>query len=178
MKRVLHYNSPRQKYHCDAVVVVCFDHRFDRVLRKFLKRIGIVNPDPILVAGGVKSLASPEREADRQFLIAQVEKSIRLHGKERVVLLLNSDCGAYGGLHKMFNGDEASEVDHRRAELRPAHAILKEVFPQVSVECYFVDFAGVWQLHSDTAPDAPAFEGVDTPTLVPVPAWTIDSRII
>jgi carbonic anhydrase len=151
MKRVLHFRSSTQKYHCDAVVVACFDHRFDLVLRKFLKRIRVINPDPIIVAGGAKSLASPEHDADRDFLIAQVEKSIRLHGTDRVILLLHSDCGAYGGLHKVFNGDEAAEVDHHRSELRRAHSVLKGAFPAVTVECYFVDFAGVWQLDSFAA---------------------------
>lgn len=148
IKRVLPFRSPAQKYHCDAVVVACFDHRFDLVLRKFLKRIRVVNPDPIIVAGGAKSLASPEHEADRDFLVAQVEKSIRLHGTDRVILLLHSDCGAYGGLHKVFNGDEAAEVAHHRDELRAAHGVLKRAFPEVSIECYFVDFVGVWQLYS------------------------------
>jgi len=71
VKRVFHFNSPTEKYHCDAVVVACFDHRFDLVLRKFLKRIGIVNPDLVIVAGGAKSLASPHHEGDRVFLLEQ-----------------------------------------------------------------------------------------------------------
>ncbi len=152
MKRVLHFSSPTEKYHCDAVVVACFDHRFDRVLRRFLKKIGVVNPDPIIVAGGAKSLASPEHETDREFLVDQVTKSIRLHGTDRVILMLHSDCGAYGGLHKIFNGDEAAEVAHHKSELRLAHGTLKRAFPEVSVECYFVDFAGVWQLDSFSVP--------------------------
>jgi carbonic anhydrase len=156
MKRVLHFPSPTQKYHCDAVVVACFDHRFDRVLRKFLKRIHIKNPDPIIVAGGAKSLASPEHDSDRDFLLAQVEKSIRLHGTDRVILLLHSDCGAYGGLHKVFNDNEAAEVDHHRGELRRAHAALKAAFPMVTVECYFVDFAGVWELDAFVPQPEPA----------------------
>lgn len=162
VKRVLHFNSPAQKYHCDAVVVACFDHRFDLVLRKFLKRINVVNPDPIVVAGGAKSLASPEHEADRDFLIAQVEKSIRLHGTDRVILMLHSDCGAYGGLHKVFNGDETAEVDHHRSELRRAYSVLKGAFPQLAIECYFVDFKGVWQLDSGILPDTGGFsEGLN-----------------
>jgi carbonic anhydrase len=148
LKRVFYFDSPKEKYHCDAVVVACFDHRFDLVLRKFLKRIRIVNPDPIIVAGGAKSLASPEHETDRSFLVAQVEKSIKLHDTDRVILLLHSDCGAYGGLHQRFNGDLGAEVDHHRSELRIAYATLKKAFPTVSVECYFVDFSGVWQLDS------------------------------
>jgi carbonic anhydrase len=157
LKRVFHFNSSTEKYHCDAVVVACFDHRFDRVLRKFLKRIQIVNPDPIIVAGGAKSLASPEHESDRSFLVAQVEKSIRLHGTERVILMLHSDCGAYGSLHQLFNGDKVAEVEHHRSELRIAHATLKEAFPKVSVECYFIDFVGVWQLDSGILPENAQF---------------------
>ena len=148
MKRVFHFNSSTEKYHCDAVVVACFDHRFDLVLRKFLKRIGIVNPDPIIVAGGAKSLASPHHEGDRVFILEQVEKSIKLHGTDRVILLLHSDCGAYGGLHQIFKDDKDAEVAHHRSELRLAYATLKGVFPTVSVECYFVDFEGVWQLEA------------------------------
>jgi carbonic anhydrase len=148
LKRILHFKPPTLKYHCDAVVVACFDHRFDRVLRRFLKGIRIVNPDPIVVAGGAKSLASPDHESDRDFLVAQVEKSIRLHGTDRVILLLHSDCGAYGGLHSSFKDDQAAEVSHHRDELRRAYAVLKGAFPAVHVECYFVDFAGVWQLET------------------------------
>jgi carbonic anhydrase len=153
MKRVLHFRSPVQKYHCDAVVVACFDHRFDLVLRKFLKRIRVVNPDPIIVAGGAKSLASPDHPSDRDFLIDQVQKSIGLHGTDRVILLLHSDCGAYGGLHKSFKDDEAAEVAHHRDELRRAYGILKSIFPYLAVECYFVDFAGVWELESFAIPE-------------------------
>ena len=154
MKRVLHFKSPPEKYHCDAVVVACFDHRFDRVLRKFLKRIQILNPDPIIVAGGAKTLASPDHEADRSFLMAQVEKSVRLHGTDRIILLLHSDCGAYGDLHKTFHDDEAAEVAHHRSELRRAYAFIKGAMPTLSVECYFVDFAGVWQLDTSRMADA------------------------
>ena len=153
VKRVLFFRSSEQKYHCDAVVVACFDHRFDLVLRKFLKRIRVVNPDPIIVAGGAKSLASPEHEADRDFLIDQVGKSIRLHGTDRVVLMLHADCGAYGG-HGVFKGDENAEVIHHRNELRRAYSVLMGKFPHLAVECYFVDFAGVWKLDSFGSPEA------------------------
>jgi carbonic anhydrase len=148
VKRVLNFHSAAQEYHCDALVVACFDHRFDRVLRKFLRRIHIHNPDVVIVAGGAKSLASPEHEGDRDFLLAQVAKSVRLHGTDRVILMLHSDCGAYGGLHQTFNGDHAQEVAHHREELRKADGVAREAFPQVTVECYFVDFGGVWQLGS------------------------------
>ena len=147
MKRILHLHSAPREYHCDALVVCCFDHRFDRVTRKFLRRIHIHDPDVVVVAGGAKSLATPEHDSDRDFILAQVAKSIRLHGTNRVILMLHSDCGAYGGL-KAFNGDEAQESVHHRDELRHAYRVVNAAFPAVTIEGYFVDFAGVWQLET------------------------------
>ena len=49
MKKVFHFDAPRQKYHCDATVILCFDNRFDLGFRKFLKRIGVANSDPIKI---------------------------------------------------------------------------------------------------------------------------------
>src|SRR5678816_4816780 len=112
MKKVFHFDAPRDKYLCDAAIVWCFDNRFELGFRKFLKRVGVVNSDPIKIAGGAKSLASPELESDRQFVIEQLRKSIRLHGTRRVILMLHSDCGAYGGLDDGFQGDCDRERRH------------------------------------------------------------------
>ena len=95
MKKVFHFDSPREKYQCDAVILWCFDNRFELAFRKFLSRIGIVHSDPIKIAGGAKSLASPEHETDREFVLDQIRKSMRLHGTRRAILMLHSDCGAY-----------------------------------------------------------------------------------
>ena len=59
MKKVFHFDAPREKYHCDAAILWCFDNRFELGFRKFLKRIGVVNSDPIKIAGGAKCMASP-----------------------------------------------------------------------------------------------------------------------
>src|SRR5271169_592259 len=98
MNKVFHFDAPREKYQCDAAVIWCFDNRFDLGFRKFLKRIGVANSDPIKIAGGAKCLASPDLETERQFVLEQIRKSMRLHGTRRVILMLHSDCGAYNGL--------------------------------------------------------------------------------
>jgi hypothetical protein len=97
MRKVFHFDAPREKYLCDAAVIWCFDNRFELGFRKFLKRRGISNTDPIKIAGGAKCLASPELETEREFVLEQIRKSIRLHGTRRVILMLHSDCSAYGG---------------------------------------------------------------------------------
>jgi len=144
MKKVFHFYAPREKYHCDAAILWCFDNRFELGFRKFLKRLGIMNSDPIKIAGGAKVLASPEHESDRDFVLDQIRKSIRLHGTKRVILMLHSDCGAYGGLAAGFRGNATAEATHHEAELRRAAANLRAAIPGIEVLGYFVDFEGIW----------------------------------
>src|SRR5256885_10369194 len=138
MKKIYHFDAPRAKYHCDAAIIWCFDNRFELGFRKFLKRIGVVNSDPIKVAGGAKCLASPEQESERQFVLDQIRKSMRLHGTRRVILMLHSDCGAYGGLDRFDDPDH--ERSHHREELSRAAENLERAISGVTVETYFVDF--------------------------------------
>lgn len=153
-KKVFHFDAPREKYHCDAAVVWCFDNRFQLGLTKYLKRIGVVNSDPIKIAGGAKSLATPEHESDREFIVEQIRKSIRLHGTTRVILMLHSDCGAYGGLAGGFGGDATAEARHHEAELQRAATYLLEAIPGITVDGYFVDFEGVWAVELTPEPAA------------------------
>jgi hypothetical protein len=151
MKKVFHFDAPRQKYHCDAAVLWCFDNRFELGFRKFLKRIGMVNCDPIKLAGGAKALASPEHESHREFVLDQIRKSIQLHGTRLVILMLHSDCGAYGSLEGRFRGDTVAEAAHHEQELKRAAANLKAAIPEVEVQGYFVDFEGIWDAELSTA---------------------------
>jgi hypothetical protein len=144
VKKVFHFDAPREKYHCDAAILWCFDNRFELGFRKFLKRIGVINSDPIKIAGGAKVLATPEHEADREFVLEQIRKSMRLHGTRRVILMLHSDCGAYGGLAGAFGGDARAEAAHHQRELQHAAANLRAAIPGVEVQGYFVDFEGIW----------------------------------
>jgi hypothetical protein len=144
VKKVFHFDAPREKYQCDAAILWCFDNRFELGFRKFLKRIGVVNSDPIKIAGGAKCMASPERETDREFVLDQIRKSMRLHNTKRVILMLHSDCGAYGGLAVGFAGDAAAEAVHHERELHRAAQNLRSAIPDVEVQGYFVDFEGIW----------------------------------
>ena len=144
LKKVFHFDAPRDKYVCDAAIVWCFDNRFELGFRKFLKRIGVVTSDPIKIAGGAKSIASPEQEAERQFVLDQIRKSMRLHGTKRAILMVHSDCGAYGGLEG-FGGNARAEADHHSNELRKAADHLAKAIPGIEVKTYFVDFEGVWE---------------------------------
>ncbi len=156
MQKVFHFDAPREKYHCDAAILWCFDNRFELGFRKFLKRIGVMNSDPIKIAGGAKVLVSPDHESDREFVLEQIRKSVRLHGTRRVILMLHSDCGAYGGLARGFDGDAAAEAAHHERDLQIAAANLKAAIPEVRVQGYFVDFDGIWDAEIATAEEEKA----------------------
>ena len=143
MEKLFHFDSPREKYHCDAAVVSCFDNRFELAFRKFIRRIGVLTPDPIKIAGGAKTLASPARQSDQEYVLEQIQKSIDLHHTKRVILMLHSDCGAYGGLAR-FEGDVRREAEHHASELRRAADRLHAAIPGLEVQAFFVDFEGIW----------------------------------
>jgi len=143
MKKVFHFDAPREGYNCDAVIVSCFDHRFHLGFSKFLKRLGVSKSDPIKIAGGAKSLASPRNTDEREFVLEQIRTSIRLHATRLVILMVHSDCGAYGGLDA-FSGDARAEGQHHEKELRRAADCVAKAIPDVDVQTYFVDFEGIW----------------------------------
>lgn len=147
MKKVFHFDTASEQYRADAAVVWCFDHRFHLPFAKFLKREGLEKTDIVKIAGGAKPLASPARETDREFVLDQIRTSVRLHQTRVVVLMLHSDCGAYGGL-AAFAGDARAEASHHQEQLRRAVACLREAVPGVDVRAYFADFEGVWELEA------------------------------
>jgi hypothetical protein len=150
MQKAFHFDSPKEHYRSSAAVVWCYDARFEAALGKLCKRMGISNPDFVRIAGGAMSLASPERDSDREFVLDQLRKSVRLHSTGRVILMLHSDCGAYGGL-AAFGKDPQAEKGHHVAELNRAAACVREAIPNLPVDCYFVDFEGVWSVAPEPA---------------------------
>jgi carbonic anhydrase len=144
MRKIFHFESRRERYKCDAAVVWCFDNRFELLLQKTVKRLGLAYYDPIRIAGGTKYLASPEHERDRQFVLEQIRISMRLHETKSVILMLHSDCGAYGGL-AAFENDPQREAENHLQEIRRAAAYLSSQIPGLNVRGFFVDFEGVWE---------------------------------
>ena len=71
--------------------------------------------------------------------------SIRLHATQRMLLMSHSDCATYGGL-AAFDGDRERESRHHKEELQRGVELLRQIFPGLAVEPYFVNFEGVWEL--------------------------------
>ena len=144
MEKIFHFDSAPEPYIADAAVLTCFDQRVRTAVNKFLQRRGIAKPDMIVVAGGAKTLASPRNDFERDFILEQIRMSILLHGTKRAYLICHSDCATYGGL-AAYKGDRTAEAEHHFQELEKAEAILKTAFPELQVECFLVNFEGVFE---------------------------------
>lgn len=153
MRKVFHFDSAPDPYIADAAVLCCFDERIRQTVQKFLKKQGILRPDMVIVAGGAKTLASPRNDFERDFILEQVRMSILLHKSPRVYLMSHSDCATYGGL-AAFDGDRERESAHHKTELKRAGELIKERFPGTEVECFFVNFEGVFAACGQQAEDA------------------------
>jgi carbonic anhydrase len=143
MQKIFHFDCQPDAYTADAAVLCCFDHRVNLVTQKFVKKQGILRPDWIIVAGGAKTLASPRNDFEQDFILEQIRMSIHLHRTGRVILTCHSDCATYGGL-AAYNGDRHAEAQHHVQELWRAAELLRNAFPEVKVESYFINFEGVW----------------------------------
>jgi carbonic anhydrase len=148
VKKVFHFDSQTDTYRADACVVSCFDARFELVTRKFLKKLGVWWADPVKIAGGAKAFAAPAEESERTFALGQVRTSMRLHGTNRVILMVHTDCGAYGGL-QAFGGNKEREAVDLESQLRSAADFLKSSVSTIVVECYYLTFTGVWALEAE-----------------------------
>ena len=73
---------------------------------------------------------------------------MRLHKTNRVMLMVHSDCGAYGGL-QAFDGNDEREAANHESELRSAAEFLKSNIPAIEVDCYYLWFTGVWTLEAE-----------------------------
>lgn len=150
MKKIFHFDSHSDPYVAEAAVLCCFDQRIRLAVNKFLQKRAILRPDMIIVAGGAKTLASPRNDFERDFILEQIRMSILLHKTSRVFLMSHSDCATYGGL-AAFGGDRERESSHHQQELRRAADLIRDRFPDLKAETYFVTFDGIFDAHSANA---------------------------
>jgi hypothetical protein len=136
MQKLFHFDCAREVYQADACIISCFDARFDLAMRKFLKRHGIFIYDQIKIPGSAKSLAAPDAEGDRDFVLRMVRTSMRLHRPARLWMFAHGDCGAYPG----------TPVETLTADLRTAAQVLQGAEPTLAVQCFFCDFDGIYSV--------------------------------
>jgi len=136
MKKLLHFDCPREVYQADACVVTCYDARFDAAIRKFLKRRGLALFDHLKIPGSAKALAAADGDAERDMVLRMVRVSLALHHPPLAVLIGHNDCGAYPG----------APAEAVTADLTKAAEFLRSAEPSLKVERYFADFDGIYEI--------------------------------
>lgn len=145
MKKITSCHCSEHHYKASACIVWCFDDRFTKSLEKIIRCYKIKNYDLVKVAGGAKSLAIPGNSSDKDFILKQIQTSIKLHNAQKIILMTHSDCGAYGGL-KAFGNDPDKETEFHKKELENAKKFLEENISQnLKIETIFVDFKSIFR---------------------------------
>jgi len=91
MEKLFHFDTPAEVYKADACVVL-----LRRTLRTGAAEVSqAARPlpgGPPQIAGSVKGLASPDHEADREFMLRMIRISMRLHQPELVVMVATTSA--------------------------------------------------------------------------------------
>ena len=146
------FSLPESTYVADAVVLICFDERFDAVagdslLRAYLKFRGIAHPDIIKRPGGAHALAMKDGlslDQPARVVLDQIDISIRLHQSRRAILFMHQDCGSLGG--SAAYPDAGAERRALLESLRRAAAVVRRAFPRLPVELKLATFDGVYDV--------------------------------
>jgi SulP family sulfate permease len=129
-------------YEAQAFVLRCFEDRFWETSKSFLKFMGLFHVDRVSVAGGGKVFASPETKQEFDYMMGELERSIRLRKTKRCLLFTHHDCVAYGGFAR-FKYDMDEEFQFHREEHQKIRQNVLARFPDLKVETYFIDPNGV-----------------------------------
>ena len=138
---VFPFSSPKEHYKADACIVWCFDNRFWELLNAFIKERQFRNFDPVIVAGGAKTLGTIVD--GKLYLPDQIRTSITLHKTPRIILMTHSDCGAFGGLSAFGNDPEREFAEHSKILTEAAAYVKQQLGEGLEVEAHFADFDGL-----------------------------------
>jgi carbonic anhydrase len=145
MKELFLYQSPTEHYVADAVLLCCLDWRVRGALEALIKYYGFSKVDVLGVAGGAKQIASPEKKADYDFAVSQIQACLRMHSCKEVVIINHRDCGAYGGSGKF--SDPQEEMEFHKNELERARERLRNTIPaDVEIKIVYMDFDKVYEI--------------------------------
>jgi hypothetical protein len=121
----------------DGLVIHCSDPRFQAAFRQFIEQeLGLKNPIPIIIPGGIHDLVSPARIKAARQLREQLEFMVKEGGVRRVVLLNHEDCQWYGKWNALVQTAIGEDI---AGHLLLAAEKLAEKKFGVEVECYLAE---------------------------------------
>ncbi len=134
---------------CKALVFHCIDFRFGKAIKKYLEENNLLgNCDIIAVAGAAKNIVASANDADRMFILKQIELSKSLHNIKEVILINHTDCGAYGG-RKAFPS-RAEEENQHFMDMKKAADIIRAKYPDLRIKSVLANIEDSGEIHFDT----------------------------
>ena len=110
-------------HQCKASMVHCMDFRLAKVLKDYMESEGLLGDcDIISIAGATKNL---------DFILGQIDTSIRLHGTQEVIICHHTDCGAY---KEMQFGSFEEECKFQIAEMEKAKNAILSKNPDLKIK--------------------------------------------
>lgn len=123
-----------ENHSCDAIIITCIDFRLQEYIDKWIaENFAPKTFDRVAMGGGVKNLDT---------VLGQVEIAQRLHHIHKVALINHEDCGAYGT--ENFPDSQAEHQKHA-GDLKNATAKIKEKYPNLDVETYYLHLNGTME---------------------------------
>lgn len=118
-----------------ALVLTCIDFRFQTLIQEFLEKEELVDSfDRIAIAGAVLQLVSPEKEAYKEYLLKQIDISMKLHDPDTIYLINHEDCGAYG---------DDNTMERHTNDLRKAKMMITSLYPNKEVRTFIAKFTSI-----------------------------------
>lgn len=112
----------------EAIIITCIDFRFQEYINNWAaENFQPKTYDRGAFAGAAKSLDT---------ILSQIEVAVSLHQIKKAILINHEDCGAYG---------EMDHIDHHVKDLHHASKVIKEHFPNLEVETYYLHLDGKFE---------------------------------
>ena len=95
----------------EAIIIHCSEPQFQKAFRQFVSReLGIKNPIPVILPGGIHDFLSPTRVKAARLLIAHLEFMIKEGGVRRIVIINHEGCGWYAKWNALVRASVGEEV--------------------------------------------------------------------
>ena len=125
-----------------TTIITCVDGRWYNHFREFAREhlnAGTLT-DFMAVPGGIEPLTLFDHvPKDFNFFRRRIEALVEAHGTSRIVAIAHQDCAWYKA--RTIGPIKVDMKARQLADLKRAAALLRDMFPGVTVETYFAHFS-------------------------------------
>lgn len=127
-----------------AVILTCMDFRFQKMIQKWLQENNYLGTtDEIIVAGATRDIVKPLNNSHKEYLLRQLELSVKLHDPDEIILLDHQDCGGYAQDQTIPLGlDYETDKESHKATSKIAKDIISSLYPNKTIRTLYINFDG------------------------------------